>query len=177
MKKIILTIMISLPFFLSSQESTIGLSAGYTTNGIGILANYNHSMSQNGYLHFGGYVSFAKDDFKNLEIPYNDLSLNVGYFHNLIGSSDHRLSIAIGVGVLAGYEIINGGDNKLETGAIITADNQFIYGGFAGLNFDYLISDTISLGLTLNEYLHLGSDIGQGVFYAGLGFKYHISNN
>ncbi len=175
MKHFFICFLIILPFLAKAQDDSIGISVGYTTNGIGVLLSYNKSINDNSYIQVGGYYSIAEDQSNdNVKVPYNDMSLNIGYFHNIITSLEREFHFAIGGGGIAGYEIINGGNSEIREGIIVDGENQFIYGAFVGLEAGYYFSDHFSVSATVNEYYHIGSDLGKAVFYGGLGVKYHI---
>ena len=175
MKQFFVCFLVILPFISEAQDDSVGISGGYTTNGIGLLVSYNLALNENSYLQMAGYYSIAEDQAENnIKVPYNNMSLNVGYFHNIIKSLEGEFHFSIGGGGLAGYEIINGGDSKIREGIIVDAENQFIYGAFVGLEMGYYFSDHLSVYTAVNEYYHIGSDLGQAAFYGGLGIKYHI---
>lgn len=175
MKKILFIVFaITMSMHMNAQGSSISLSGGYTTNGIGVLANYNIELNRNSYVHLSGYYSIAEDQQKNYDIAYNNLSLNVGYFYNVLTTADRRFTISLGGGGLVGYEIINNGNSTLDTGAIVDGDSKVIYGGFVGADTSYSLTDALSLTLIVQEYYHNNSDLGNFALYSGLGIRYHF---
>uniref|UniRef100_A0A171ANS3 Conjugal transfer protein n=1 Tax=Triatoma infestans TaxID=30076 RepID=A0A171ANS3_TRIIF len=80
----------------------------------------------------------------------------------------------LGGGGIIGYEVINNGNSLLETGAIIDAKSQFIYGVFIGLEGEITLSNDFSLLIKANEYYHINSDVGQFYPYAGIGLRYFL---
>lgn len=177
MKKIIFLFLTGLPLLLSAQTSHMGVSGGYAENGFAFLVNYNYGLTESSYLQIGAYGSFAKSiltDQVEYEIPYSDFSLNIGYYHDVFRTNGKRFKVSIGGGGVAGYELINGGDSELETGALIDAKSQFIYGAFAGAELDIVLSDAVSIYGAVNEYYHVNSDLGHLIFYGGVGIKYYF---
>ena len=174
MKRFLIFIIVVMPFCMNAQDNSIGVTGGYTTNGIGVLASFNLAIKDNSYIQFGGYFSKAEDNAGDFVIPYNNASFNVGYFHNIISSIEGKFNIAIGAGPIVGYEIVNDGQSEFSSGAVIDGENQVIYGGYAGVDMRIYVSDKISIAAIVNQYYHEGSDLGRAVFYSGLGFRYHI---
>lgn len=177
MKKTAFYLLAGLPLLLSAQASHMGVSGGYAENGFAFLVNYNYGLTESSYLQIGAYGSFAKSiqtDQVEYEIPYSNYSLNIGYYANIFQSQSKKFKISIGGGGVAGYELINGGDSELETGALIDAKSQFIYGAFAGAELDIVLSDTVSIYGAVNEYYHVNSDLGHLIFYGGVGIKYYF---
>jgi len=173
-KRFLILVITLMPVLINAQDNSIGITGGYTTNGIGGLATFNIALNDNSYLQLGGYFSKAEDNAGDLIIPYNNMSFNVGYFHNLVSSLEGKFNIAIGAGPIVGYEIVNGGKSEFSSGAIIDAENQIIYGGYAGVDIRVYVSDRVSIAGIVNQYYHEGSDLGRAVFYSGLGLRYHI---
>jgi hypothetical protein len=109
-----------------------------------------------------------------MKVPYNDLSLNIGYYYKILQDRYNRFHLSLGLGGLVGYEILNNGDNELPNGAVIDGESRLIYGGFVGGEAEYALSDTFSLILVATEFYHVNSDIGNTSFYGGLGVKYTL---
>lgn len=177
MKKTMFYLLAGLPLLTLAQTSHLGVSGGYAENGFAFLVNYNYGLTESSYLQAGAYGSFAKSiqtDQVEYEIPYSDFSLNIGYYQDVFRNRTKQFKVSIGGGGVAGYELVNGGDSELETGALVEAENQFIYGAFAGVEVDIVLNDAISIYGAVNEYYHLNSDLGNFVFYGGVGIKYYI---
>lgn len=176
MKKIILlAIAIGFQLHVNAQNTSVSVTGGYATNGIGFLGNYNMSLSQNSYLHIGAHLAFSKSEQRKLETEYRTMSLNIGYFYNAISSSNRRFNIGLGGGIVGGYEDINNGNKVHDSGALINSESKIIYGLFVGTDWSYRLSDNFSLTLVAQEYYHDNSDLGSLSLYAGLGFRYHIN--
>ncbi|PIB39070.1 conjugal transfer protein TraO [Maribacter sp. 4G9] len=174
MKKIVCILMLSVQALCFSQESSLGISGGYTTNGFGVQAGYYNTLTDTGELQITLFASVAEEKTPFVDIPYNDISLNVGYFYKLVQDRYNRFHLALGGGGLVGYEVLNGGNNELDNGALVDGESKLIYGGFVGGELVYFISDTFALMGVANEFYHLNSDIGNLSFYGGLGVKYTL---
>lgn len=174
MRKAIFTILLVIPLIHYGQQSHIGVSGGYADNGFALLVNYNHALNKSSYLQFGAYGSFAKNKQPGYEISYSDFTANIGYYINVYQNNLKQFKIALGVGGVGGYELINNGNNELQTGALIDAESKLIYGGFVGAEIDIALNDNISVYGVVNEYYHINSDIGNLTFYGGVGIKYYF---
>lgn len=174
MKKLVCILMLSVPSLFFAQQPSLGISGGYTTNGFAVLGVYYHGLSDRSDIHISLYFSVAESKSDAMKVPYNDLSLNIGYYYKILQDRYNRFHLSLGLGGLVGYEIINNGDNELPNGAVIDGESQLIYGGFVGGEAEYALSDTFSLILVANEFYHVNSDLGNTSFYGGLGIKYTL---
>ena len=177
MKKLIFVFLFLCLGYVSNAQnyaSSIGLNAGYTQEGFGILANYSYYLDRYSAIHGGIFASFSNDEFKGEEIPYSLFSFQAGYTRNIWTSRNLKMTAALVGGGILGYEIINNGENKLDDGSLIDAENKFIYGAYVGANLNLDLNDSLAIYATVNEFYHHNSDIGNFVFYSGLGIKLFI---
>lgn len=178
MKHIFKTLTIAVIFsccftnFAQNYSSGIGVLAGYSDNGYAGMINYNHYPQLDRYIQAGIYVSFNENEVRNIKIPYNNISLNVGYFKTIIDSGSGQFKISLGAGGVAGYEIINNGKETLSNGALIQDDSKFIYGAFGSAESDIYLNDDISIILKFNQFYHQNSDLGKFTIFAGVGIRY-----
>lgn len=156
--------------------TSIGLSGGYVEDGYGGMFNFNFQKDRYSYWHFGVFAGFTVDrETQGYEIPYNVINFQPGYFRRIVQSRGFKpISLYLGAGGVLGYEIVNNGSNELFNGAEITAESQFIYGGFVGLELDYAFSESWSLVAKANEYYHVNSDIGNWYPFIGVGLRYYL---
>ena len=157
-----------------NYASSIGLNAGYTQEGFGILANYSYYLDRYSAIHGGIFASFSNDEFKGEEIPYSLFSFQAGYTRNIWTSRNLKMTAALVGGGILGYEIINNGEDELPSGAIITDNSKFIYGIYGGMEIDYLLDEDWSILLRLNQSYHINSDLGKFTPYVGLGARYFL---
>lgn len=174
MKKLVLTILLYSPVLVFCQQSSIGISGGYASNGIGTIAEYNHYFKERSIINSSIYYSFSSINEKGQEINFSDITLNVGYFYRVLKTGKSRFSINLGGGGVAGYEVINNGSNTLDSGAILNAESKAIFGAYVGSQINYFISNYFSLSLVTNQFYHANSDIGELAFYTGVGIKYFV---
>lgn len=115
-----------------NYASSIGLSGGYAEDGFGIMATYNYHLNRDRYAQLSVFAAVAEDK-GSFDIPYNIFTVQPGYFVKVWEQKNFKkYALNLGGGAIIGYEVINNGNSLLETGAIIDAKSQFIYGGFLG---------------------------------------------
>ncbi len=157
-----------------NYASSVGLSGGYAEDGFGIMATYNYHLNRDRYAQLSVFAAVAEDK-GSFDIPYNIFTVQPGYFVKVWEQKNFKkYALNLGGGAIIGYEVINNGNTLLETGAIIDAKSQFIYGGFLGLEGELTLSNSFSLLLKANEYYHINSDIGNFYPYAGIGLRYFL---
>ena len=157
-----------------NYASSVGLSGGYAEDGFGVMATYNYHLSRDRYAQLSIFAAVAEDK-GFFDIPYNIFTVQPGYYFKVLEQKNFKKwAVNLGGGAIIGYEVINNGNSLLDTGAIIDAKSQFIYGGFLGLEGELTLSNSFSLLLKANEYYHINSDIGNFYPYAGLGLRYFL---
>ena len=175
-KNISLSLLLSCGFFHEAKAqnyaSSLEISGGLVEDGFGLNAGYNYYLNRLNYVQGAIYLSFAEDIQGDFASPYNNFTLNVGYFQTIISSRNRKFTTALGAGGVIGYEVINNGQQDLPTGAIITNSSEFLYGGFIGAELDFYLGESLSLLGKVNQYYHPSSDLGQFAFFGGLGIRY-----
>lgn len=157
-----------------NYASSVGLSGGYAEDGFGIMATYNHHLNRNRYAQLSVFAAIAEDK-GTFNIPYNIFTVQPGYFIKVWEQKNFKkYALHLGGGAIFGYEVINNGNSLIETGAIIDARSQFIYGVFLGIEGEITLSNNFSLLLKANEYYHINSDVGNFYPYAGIGLRYFL---
>ncbi|MGB3144709.1 MAG: conjugal transfer protein TraO [Maribacter sp.] len=157
-----------------NYASSIGISGGYAEDGFGVMGTYNYHLNRNRYAQLSVFVAIAEDK-GSFDIPYNIFTVQPAYFIRVWEQKNFKkYALNIGGGAIFGYEVINNGNSLLETGAVIDAKSQFIYGVFAGLEGEITLSNDFSLLLKANEYYHVNSDVGNFYPYAGIGLRYFL---
>jgi hypothetical protein len=168
-----------LSFLLGGQHlkaqnyaSSLELSSGIVEDGYGINAGYNYYLNRFRYIQGAVFLSFAEDNQQGFSVPYNNFTLNIGYFNNIIEALNRKFTASLGAGPVVGYEIINNGEQELSTGALVNNSSEFIYGGFVGAELDLYLSESFSIIGKANQYYHPSSDLGQFAFFGGVGIRY-----
>lgn len=157
-----------------NYASSVGISGGYAEDGFGVMATYNYHLNRNRYAQLSVFAAIAEDK-GTFNIPYNIFTVQPGYFIKVWEQKNFKkYALNVGGGAIFGYEVINNGNSLLETGAIIDAKSQFIYGVFLGIEGEITLSNDFSLLLKANEYYHVNSDVGNFYPYAGIGLRYFL---
>lgn len=160
----------------NGQDSALSTTGGITEDGFGLLSSYNYYLRNDNFIQASVFVSFAKDHYKeNLKIPYNDFTVNAGYFQNVYSTKNKLLKISLGLGGIFGYESVNRGDRELANGALVMSKSGFIYGAFIGFDTDIYLNDKVSVVVKANEFYHHNSNLGQFTGYCGLGIRYFFN--
>lgn len=158
----------------SQDHSGVEITGGYAQNGFGVSIGYNYYTNRQDYLQAAILYTNSKETYMDIDIPYNLFTFNGAYFFKILSNYSRSLNLSLGGGGVAGYEIVNKGENELTTGALILDKSNFIYGAFAGIELDIYMADELSILLKANEYYHFNSDLGELTPYIGIGLKYLI---
>ena len=157
-----------------NYASSIGLSGGYAEDGFGIMGTYNYHLNRNRYAQLSIFAAIAEDK-GTFNIPYNIFTVQPGYFIKVWEQKNFKkYALNFGGGAIIGYEIINNGNSLLETGAVLEARSQFIYGAYLGLEGEITLSNDFSVLIKANEYYHANSEVGNFYPYAGIGLRYFL---
>jgi len=157
-----------------NYSSSIDFLGGYAENGVGGKINYNYYFDSDQFIQLGVFISASKDEVKGIKIPYNDFTINLGYFKSFKTGNSKSLKITIGFGALGGYEAINNGENFLSNGGELLDKSKFIYGAFASGGLDFYLNDDWSLILNATEFYHHNSDLGKLTPFFGAGLRYFL---
>ncbi|WP_421805756.1 conjugal transfer protein TraO [Flagellimonas sp.] len=162
-------------YLVSAQRSktALGVSAGYVPEGYAVEASFNYYNNLTDFIKTGVMVSFSNELLEtNIEVPYNNYLVNVGYFTKLVQSPQSGFSAALGGGISLGYEYINNGENILSDGSVLLSQSGFVYGLMGGVDLDIFLSSSLSMFLPANFIYQFNSDMGNSIIYAGLGVRY-----
>lgn len=113
--------------------------------------------------------SRRKQAFEGVEIPLECIAGEGSYNVYLLGDWSRTVSLYLGLGAVAGYEIINESKKVLSMGAVILNEDRFIYGGGVRLSLETYVGNRVVLlvqgkaryimGTTL-ERLRPGAGVG-----------------
>lgn len=177
-----LTLILFLILFLVENAKAQSYSDAFTVNigavqdGIGGLIAYNYFLNRHDFIDAGVLLTAANFKYVDgIKIPYNDFTLNLGYSKNVFWNYKNTFNINVGGGALFGYETVNKGDKNLSNGALILSKPGFIYGAYITADFEYSISDVLSVSLKANQYYHANSSLGDFVPFVGLGARIYIN--
>ena len=171
--KFFLIFLIPLSNTSNAQDGAVAFTGGITSGGFGSLISYNYYWDryQTDFIQGSILLTNSYQKTNDIKVPYNEFTLNIGYYKNIFENRSGALKIAAGVGGVFGYEAVNNGNNELPDGSIILSNSNFIYGAFAGLDIDIFLTDKYSLVLKANEYYHANSKLGEFMPYIGTGVR------
>lgn len=158
------------------NDQALSISSGYTQHGLGILGSLDVFLGTEHILEIGVYFSTSEDRFKDQKIPYNSYTLNLNYYRLLLATDNNAFRFFGGVGIQAGYELLNNNNKELPNGALIQDNSKFLYGASISSELEYVLGDYTSMILKLTEFYQPSSDIGNFVPYIGIGLRYIIFN-
>lgn len=162
--------------YSQTYKHSFGAVLGATQDGVGAMLNYNYFTHGDNSIAASILLTDAKYSVGENKIKYNNLTLNLGYSTPLYVTKNRQFGINLGVGAVFGYEIVNDNKNSnLSNGTLILEDSKTVYGGYTGLDIDYLINDRMTVFIKANEYYHANSDLGKFVPFAGLGLRYYAN--
>lgn len=162
--------------YSQTYKHAFGVNLGATQDGIGTMLNYNYFIHGDNSIAASILITDAKSSIEGDKIDYNDLTLNLGYSTPLYLTKNRKFGVILGTGGVIGYEMVNdNNDSHLSNGNLILDHSKTIYGAYAGLDFDYLINDRMTVFIKVNEYYHANSDLGKFIPFAGLGLRYYAN--
>lgn len=169
-------LMITMSIKAQSYANAFTGNIGIVQDGIGGVFSYNYFLDRHDFIEAGLLLTAANFKYVDgIKIPYNDVTLNLGYSKNVFWNYQNTFNVNIGAGGVFGYETVNKGDKELSNGAIIRSEPGFIYGAYIGVDLDYALTDQYSITLKLNEYYHANSNLGEFLPFVGIGVRYYVN--
>ncbi|MBU2997465.1 conjugal transfer protein TraO [Cellulophaga baltica] len=162
--------------FLSAQAfpKSVMATGGIFGDGYGGEITFNNNIDEFSFTQIALDVSLSNYESGEVSIPYSSYTLSYSYYTTLYATARRYKAISMGIGLLGGYELVNGGQNEFSNIVFLDGDSKFIYGAQAGLEIDIIISNTLSVVAKTTEFYHMNSDFGQFTNYSGLGIRYYF---
>lgn len=157
-----------------SYKHAFGASYGVTKNGTGVMLSHNYFLKFHDNIETS--ISMLNSESMHLsgvKIPYKTTTLTSGYSKNLFVSKSNSLSVNGIAGLLLGHESINKKSSSL--GSVVLNESNLVFGGFVGLDVDYVLNDKFSLFTKANQYYHINSDLGNLTSFIGGGLRFYIN--
>ncbi|CAN1534248.1 Conjugative transposon, TraO [Flavobacteriaceae bacterium] len=146
------------------------------------------SSAQNHYLNIGLIINgrngnyrlwsleYTKQysEYKELRIPQETYSIEMGYSFCLLGDRNKTISLNTAITGGIGYETINRGNNLLYDGAKILNEENFIYGAGGRLSLETYLSDHFVLLVQARAKVFWRSSLEQLRPSAGVGLRYNF---
>lgn len=160
----------------SNYSSTLQACGGYVEDGFGITASYDYYTGRDQYAQLTIGFDLANDLESGYKIPYAILKVQPSYWLEVWEGEPVSMPISmnLGLGGLFGYIDINGGEESLPSGVLLTANSRFTYGGFIGIELEYHYSNSFSFLLRASENFYLNNELGQFQPYFAGGIKYYL---
>lgn len=124
---------------------------------------------------FGAEYLEKKHAYKDILIPIQQYTVDVGYYHTLYVLPSRTFYLLAGVSGMGGYEQVNKGENLLFDGSTIENKDCFVGGGAVTLELETFLSDKFILTLTARERALFGSTTGKFHFQLSAGVRYIIN--
>jgi hypothetical protein len=116
--------------------------------------------------------SRKKHKFEIHVIPVETYAAEGGYSFVLLGDHAKNISFNLGVTGVAGYEVINGSEPLLPSGAVIQNKDSFIYGGGLRLSLETYLGDHLVMLVQGKAKAVWGTSVERFRPSAGVGLRY-----
>lgn len=161
------------------KQKGLEISTGVIADGkIGTDYYITAGMTINGkkgnYQLWAVEYSSKKYGYKQIQIPVETFTAEVGYSFLLISDSGKNSSLNFGLNGIAGYESINRGKELLSDGAKLLTQDNFIYGAGGRLTIETYLSDRIILLLQAGTKVLWGTDLQQIRPSVGIGLRFNF---
>lgn len=143
---------------------------------------YSFGLSMNMYTMnahqwvFGLEYLEKKNGYKNILLPIQQYTIDVGYYHTLYAFPSRTFYLLAGVSGMGGYEQVNRGKKLLFDGASIQNKDKFLGGGALTLDLETFLSDKFIFTVTARERILFGSTTGKFHFQLSAGIRFIINN-
>lgn len=112
--------------------------------------------------------------YRKQRIPRSQFTLEGGYYVPFLENRGMDIVLSAGLSALAGYEVVNWGEDRLQDGALLRNREGFIYGIVPALEAEVFLTDRVVVLLNLRQRVLFGSDIGNFNTLVGFGIKIMI---
>ncbi len=142
--------------------------------------NYYFNLTLTKYTKNGGYWLWGTEythqfaDYRDLHIPLETYTGEIGYSLQLLGDTRKTITLNAGLAAVAGYETINRSEAILYDGSKILDKDHFIYGAGGRLSFEAYLSDRFVLLLQGRTKVVWGTDLKQFRPSAGVGLRFNF---
>ncbi|WP_405266358.1 conjugal transfer protein TraO [Cellulophaga sp. Ld12] len=176
MKYFLLLIVLLVSNFIHAQafsNSVMG-AAGKFGDGYGGEMTFNTNLDEYSFTQIALDVSLSNYTSGEVTIPYSSYTVSYSYFTTLYATARRYKVLSFGAGLLAGYELVNGGNEAFSNIVFLDGQSKLIYGGTIGAEIDVIISNRLSIVAKTSQFYHMNSDFGQFTNFSGLGLRYYF---
>ncbi len=150
------------------------VTGGLFGDGFGGEITFNTYLDEVSFTQVALDVSMSNFTAGETTIPYASYALSYSYFTTLYAAGNRDQVLSIGGGLLAGYELVNGGKNDLSNFVFLDGKSKLLYGATAGLELDVIISKRWSAVAKTTQFYHINSNFGKFTNFTGVGFRYYF---
>ncbi|WP_158978327.1 conjugal transfer protein TraO [Cellulophaga sp. L1A9] len=176
MKYFLLLVVLLLSNFIHAQafSSSVMGAVGKFGDGYGGEMTYNSNLDEYSFTQIALDVSLSNYTSGEVTIPYSSYTVSYSYFTTLYATARRYKVLSIGAGLLAGYELVNGGDEAFSNIVFLDGQSKLIYGGTVGAEIDIIISNHMSIVAKTSQFYHMNSDFGEFTNFSGIGLRYYF---
>jgi len=124
------------------------------------------------YLLWAAEYSHRKYAFESVEIPVESYTAEGSHNLYVLGDWTRTVSLYMGLGAVAGYEIINDSKKVLPMGAVILNEDRFIYGGGVRLSLETYLGNRVVLLVQGKARYVMGTTLERFRPGAGVGMRF-----
>lgn len=133
-----------------------------------------YTMNANQWV-FGVEYLEKKNAYKDILIPIQQYTVDVGYYQTLYVLPSHTCYLLAGISGMGGYEQVNKGEKMLFDGSTIENKDHLLGGGALTLELETFLSDRLTFTVTARERMLFGSTTGKFHFQLSAGIRYIIN--
>lgn len=158
-----------------SYSHTFSASGGIFGEGYGGELTVQNSLSENTFTQIAFDVSVANYESGEVSLPYSSFAASYSYFVTVYSRNRRMQVLSIGGGPMAGYELVNKGEDAISNVVFLNGQSKFIFGGVGTIDLDIILSEHISLVVKSAQFYHINSDFGKFTNYSGMGLRYYFN--
>jgi len=158
-----------------SYSNTFAVHGGIFGEGYGGEIAYNTNLSDNTFTQLALEMAVANYENGETTVPYSSATATYSYFVTVYSRNRRMQALSLGAGPLAGYELVNKGNNDLSNVVSLDGESKFIFGGIATIDLDIILTEHISLVVKSSQFYHVNSDFGKFTNFSGAGLRYYFN--
>ncbi len=156
--------------YLKGMEG-VHISTGYVPQkGFSVNAGYSvYNRYKNRWIFSGDYLHYPYV-YNAKTLPLQQICFSGEFHKKLFSSVNKNFYLSAGLGILAGYEMLNKGKKIFENGAVLQNTDGFVYGGSLGLEAEYYYDNQYVILFGVRQRVVGGSSVNlfRTQLYVGL---------
>lgn len=136
---------------------------------------YSKVRNKHWWWRIGFQYNTQQINLQGFNIATEKYLANGSYFYTLGSMFKHRLYFNVGLGALAGYEQLNGGESRVNESIVLQDRSKPVFGLNPEANMELFITSKFIFMLRYNKRVLINSDLSvwDDVYGAGLKFYVH----